>query len=333
MLARVDWLTPARPAIQPNPNAGQISHFAVRVSSAMSPEETERLRQTLEKTHVLFYEAMGRAGFELEPHPEPLVWMVFADRQEYDRYTWQAEGIELPELDGYYSPRTNRVTILFCKPSAADRQARESRAPRSAEQGAMPLKPPNGYMGEPPAASPEREAHEAAHQLAFNTGVQKRGVMYPFWVAEGLATGFEPRSPLGPGAINLMRCRHLLSARRRGSLEPLPEFLVRVQVGLENNPAVQESYGQAWGVFHYLFTRHPTRLRRYLRQLATSPLGRQPLHVRQEHVASALGPMDELEAGWQAFLNGLDADSRDRGTVSARPPLSGTPTPLDAPGR
>ena len=330
---RADRPTLAEPVSSLLPNTGQISHFAVQIRSATPPEEMEVLRQTLEQTHAVFYATMGKAGFELEPLSEPLVWLVFTNRQEYDRYTWQAEGMELPDLDSYYSPRTNRVAMLFWKPSGggpAD-QARGER-PRRRRSRRCSFRPPNGYMGEPPAASPEREAHEAAHQLAFNSGLQKRGVMYPFWVAEGLATGFETRSPLGPGAINLMRCRHLLSARRRGSLEPLPEFLVRVQVGLENTPRVQETYGQAWGVFHYLFTRHPAGLRRYLRQLAGSSPGRQPLHVRQQHVVSAMGPLDELEAGWQAFLNTLD-DSENRRTVSAQPLLSANQSPPDTRNR
>ncbi len=318
---RADWPTLVAPASALLPNAGHISHFAIQIRSAMPPEEMEVLRETLEQTYVVFYETMGKAGFDLEPVPERLVWLVFTNRQEYDRHTWQAEGVELPDLDSYYSPRTNRVAILFWKPSGGEEQTGQGPAAQVATGGAVLFRPQNGWVGEPPAASPEREAHEAAHQLAFNSGMQKRGVMYPFWVAEGLATGFESRSPLGPEAINLMRCRHLLSARRRGSLEPFAEFLVRVQVGLEETPRVQETYGQAWGVFHYLFTRHPTKLRRYLRQLAGTAPGRQPLDIRRQQVVSAMGPLDELEAGWEAYLNTLD-DSENR-----------LPAPLNGPGR
>jgi hypothetical protein len=273
--------------------------------------------------HAVFYEVLGRAGFDLEPLGEPLEWLVFTDRPEYDRYAWQTEGIEVPDLDSYYSSRTNRVSILFCPPAGAEDRTGEARSCMAVEGNEAALRPPRGYAGEPPAGSPEREAHEAAHQLAFNSGLQKRGVMYPFWVAEGLATGFETDSRLGPGAINRIRCRYLLSARREGSLAPLSEFLVQVDVPLENTPGVRASYGQAWGVFHYLFTRHPDRLRRYLRELACSSVGWQPVHVRRRQVAEALGPLDELEAGWQALLRQLDAGSHAGGMSAARPMACG----------
>lgn len=296
----------------PDPLASDVCkprHFAVHGDSGTPRERTDRILDVLERTHAVFYRELGRAGFELKPLSEPLVWLVFADRAEFGRYMRQAEGMEVPDLDGYYSPRTNRVALLFRESHAGEVSAGEVKPAVAGEGATEPLRRPNGYIGERSGAFPRREAHEAAHQLAFNSGLQKRGVMYPFWVAEGLATAFETDSGQGPGAINVTRCRHLLAARRKGSLVPLYEFLVCVQVRLENTQRVQETYGQAWGVFHYLFTQHPARLREYLRSLAEYAPGQQSLVIRRKLVAEALGPPDELEAGWQALLDRLEANT------------------------
>ncbi len=69
--------------------------------------------------------------------------------------------------------------------------------------------------------------HEMTHQLAYNSGLQKRGVMYPLWVSEGLATFFEGSAlpqwdPIG----NTARRRTLAKLHAGGALLSLRELSV-----------------------------------------------------------------------------------------------------------
>lgn len=77
-----------------------------------------------------------------------------------------------------------------------------------------------------------RISHEMAHQLAFDCGLQTRGVMYPVWIGEGLATNFESPDDtalfLGPNPSRQDRLARLV---REGSLLPLTHLAVVTHPG------------------------------------------------------------------------------------------------------
>ena len=90
-------------------------------------------------------------------------------------------------------------------------------------------------------------------QLAFNTGVQTRGVMYPLWVSEGLATNLEADGAggLGLGRDNPGRRERLLRARAEGRLVPIADFLTLTRVPPHDGAAHDDGaseYGQRQGL-------------------------------------------------------------------------------------
>jgi hypothetical protein len=263
--------------------------------------------ETLEYAHAYFYEVFTQAGFELSASKDRLVWICFPQKSGFNRYALQVEGMDLSWLDGYYSTLTNRVAIV-----QTDRRAprREESAPAAGSDirvaVAADRSPREAILAMSAAGRPfdiTRLTHEVAHQLAFNSGVQKRGVMYPLWVSEGLATNFEfdGGEDAGVEHCNNARCKGLLEAYHGGQLIPLRQFVVQTTVP----PDMQISrrhYAQAWGFFHFILTERPEHLRIYLRRLADLRPYRRDANTMLAEFTEAFGSPEALEKSWNAFL-------------------------------
>ncbi len=103
-------------------------------------------------------------GFQPKEPEFPLVAIVWPNQQDYLRYS-RRDGTNVgTNVLGYYSPKTNRITLYD-----AGGQANSAAWHQNADV----------------------IIHEATHQTAFNTGVHRRFGQTPKWVAEGLATMFE----------------------------------------------------------------------------------------------------------------------------------------------
>jgi len=263
--------------------------------------------EALEHAYQQFYDAFARAGFDLAPPAERLVWICFPQKGGFNRYALQVEGMDLSWLDGYYSTLTNRVAIVQANPGRS-RLAKAAppthqglgvavAANRAPQDGAAPLSP----MGK--RFDIMRLTHEVAHQLSFNSGIQKRGVMYPLWVSEGLATNFE-FDRLGESGLeygNTARCTGLLDAYATGELVPLQEFVVQTTVPPDTRVS-RRHYAQAWGFFHFVLTEHPDGLRTYLRRLAAQGADSHDAQALLAEFTQAFDSPEVLEASWQAFL-------------------------------
>jgi hypothetical protein len=180
----------------------------------------------------------------------------------------------------------------------------------------------HGDVGAPPpagdgAVQAERIRHEAAHQLAYSVGLMKRGVMYPLWLAEGLATSFETcgEDAAVLTADNPTRRADLLCALRNGRLAPLEELVVMAHLPSADNQTAVALYAQSWGFWQFLLRTRCRPLQRYMASLAHLPMGRRlPQRLRGEFV-EAFGEIDPLEAHWRRYLRDLApalADGNDR---------------------
>ncbi len=226
----------------------ETEHFAiVHEPAAKYVPGTSR---TLERTYQRFYEAFSKAGFEPAPSQDRLVWICFPQQSGFNTYAMQAEGTDLSWLDSYYSTLTNRVAIVEPSPRLLARGETEaSLAPSppvalAAREGVLPISTSG------PPLDNARLTHELAHQLAFNSGLQKRGVMYPFWVSEGLATNFEFESPAGAGFEQGSTARRacLLKMRDAGELILLRQFIVQTKAPADTARS-RRQYAQAWAFF------------------------------------------------------------------------------------
>src|SRR5262249_4819262 len=116
-------------------------------------------------------------------------------------------------------------------------------------------------------------AHEATHQLTFNTGLLRRGGDVPTSIMEGLARYGEVRKPAGrtaPGQINHMCLQDLAQTRR------VPWISVAAlleddgaMTGASGPQARILAYAEAWLLVHYLMN-DPARtfgFRRYLKAI------------------------------------------------------------------
>jgi hypothetical protein len=261
---------------------------------------------TLERAYQHFYDVFGQAGFNLSRPADRLIWICFPRKSSFDGYALRVEGMDLSWLDGYYSTLTNRVAIVQTDEGPSPRQetvppsSREVRvavaANRSPREGILPMAPG-------PQFDVTRLTHEAAHQLSFNSGLQKRGVMYPLWVSEGLATNFEFSADENPGLdhANLPRRNGLLNAYATGGLTPLRQFVVQTTVPPDASVG-RRYYAQAWGFFQFLLTEHPEALRAYLRRLAQARPERRDALTMFTEFTQAFGPLAPLESAWYAFL-------------------------------
>ncbi len=96
----------------------------------------------------------------------PLIAIVYPRQADFARAA-RADGAEnLDNLLGYYSPKTNRITLF-------DITA--------------------GKGGQDWTTNADTIIHEATHQSAFNVGMHNRFGQTPQWICEGLATMFEAR--------------------------------------------------------------------------------------------------------------------------------------------
>lgn len=248
---------------------------------ATSNEAEAHTVALLERTLLNFYQVMQASGFRLQTMSGPLPWIAFANSGQFNRYAIETDRMNLSWLDGYYSARTNRVVMM--------------------------------------RLTPERTAHEAAHQLAFNSGLQTRGVMYPLWVSEGLATSFETAcvQTAGPGMDNAGRRMRLLEARDNHRLRPLAEFLTMTRVPAGDTEVSEDLYAQCWGVFQFIFKHHRRELRAYLVTLARLPAGPRNVDRLSAELTRGFGDMPKLTRQWETFLSELGPAAPSRIVVTA----------------
>ena len=281
-------------------------HFAiVHEAGASYISGTSR---TLERAYQQFYEAFSLAGFDLARSADRLVWICFPQQSKFDEYALRVEGTDLSWLDGYYSTLTNRVAVVEPSPRSLQRDKADAPsksgslvnliANTQSHEEVLPMSAVDSQM------DVARLTHELAHQLAFNSGLQKRGVMYPFWVSEGLATNFEFEWLAGPGFANCSTARHdcLVKTHAAGDLVPLKQFIVQTKVPASAARS-RRYYAQAWAFFQYLLTERGESLRNYLLRLSNLPPGQRTAKVLLREFTDSFGSLDEVESSWNAFLD------------------------------
>jgi hypothetical protein len=258
----------------------------------------------LECAYGQFYESLTRAGFQLSPPAGRLVWICFPNQSGFNNYAVQTEGMDLSWLGGYYSTRTNRVAIVQAEESARGRPQANALSEEGTRTAIAAQGQRRGMSAAGQGFDVAKLTHELAHQLAFNSGLQKRGVMYPFWASEGLATSFEFDSSLEGELIPSPAGRRngVVGAWRAGELVPLRQFIVQTQAAPDLESS-RRDYAQAWAFFQFMLTEHPEGLRRYLRQIAGQPAGPRDAGTLRAEFATAFGPPQELERSWNAFLD------------------------------
>jgi hypothetical protein len=256
----------------------------------------------LDRVYLRFYEQFSRAGFEPKPAPDKLIWVCFNSYGALEAYARAADGAEVSWMDAYYSHRTNRVATAV----AVGRPTAQAKARPSGSSGRIAaFGDPGGGQAASGGLDIRTIIHELTHQLAFNSGLQRRGATYPFWLTEGLATNFEADSSesIGLGREDSRYRQRLIEVKAGGRLIPLEQFVGMTEYPAGQGPATRDAYAQSWGVFHYLLESQPCALRKYMAELSSVWLPKQNTESLRRRFIAVFGPVKPLEEGFRRFID------------------------------
>jgi hypothetical protein len=219
-------------------------------------------------------------GFGVTRPGRRLTVATLADDRSFAAFLGNPHHVMIPSKDpapashGVYDLGTNRLVVFD------HRSLGPQLAPRAGNENLRAL------------------AHEATHQLTFNTGLLERRGDVPACITEGLAMYGEVRKPTGrtaPGQINRMRLQDLARTQRRGiPWFPVAELLADDRL-VRGSAGAYESllaYAESWLLIDYLM-KEPQGLpgfRNYLEALR----GRDTPDRRLDDAREHLGDLDRL---------------------------------------
>jgi len=319
--AHLARMTPSRPAARCHHFGYEFAehlttHFQLMYRpQGISADIAGKTGELLEEAHRVFFEQFGEAGFALNAIDTQLPWFVFNDPSQYYDFARAADGMDAASLESYYAARSNRVVLMQAGGARSWNYHGQSGTNDAFESRAMSLAgmdPDHSWKGGAGDGllDVRRTVHEAAHQLAFNSGLQTRGVMYPLWVSEGLATNFESDTLAGIGVAgeNPPRQRQLLRAYASGRLMPLEDFITLVNIRPGGPYSANDLYAQSWAFFRFLFKTRQAALREYLTTLAQLEPGPRSTYTMQQEFTDAFGSLERLEQAWNRYLMSLHRD-------------------------
>lgn len=219
----------------------------------------------LERLYLAFTNYWSRRGFELREPEFPLVAVIFADRSGYAAFSQDELGATASSIIGYYSLRSNRVTMSDLTGIEALRRPGDRRG--SAEQI-------NEMLSRPAALrNVATVVHEATHQIAFNCGLQARYADIPLWVSEGIAVYFETpdlsssRGWRNIGGVNHARLQRFRSYLARRPADSLSTLIVDDARFREAQRAL-DAYAEAWAWHYFLIRQRSKEYHDYMQMLA-----------------------------------------------------------------
>lgn len=279
----------------------KTQHYLIAYNT--SPAYAQWVGSLFERLQAAFYNYWKRRGAALHEPEFPQVALVFGSQESYALYSRGELGEATSSIIGYYSLRSNRMTmydLTGIEESAGGNERAMARI--------------NQVLSQPAA---ERTVativHEATHQLAYNSGLQVRFADNPFWVSEGLAIYFETpdlestkgwRNIGGVNQVNLHTFRKYLPTRPAGSLE----LLLCDDKRFRDAATAANSYAEAWALNYFLLRTRSEAYVKYLKLLAQqSPLGSVERAERLSQFKQCFGDdLPALEAEFLRYLRGVN---------------------------
>lgn len=186
---------------------------------------------------------------EVHPPPVPMVVIMFATEEEFQNYRRMPPGVV-----AYYDPVSNRVVMY--------------------EQAEVVQVRPDIAR----CQSLSTIAHEGAHQILHNIGVQKRLSVWPIWLSEGLAEYFAPTSTgkrlqwKGAGQVNDLRMFELEQYIQGQAAEnPDRDAAQGTQMIKDTVLAARltsTGYAAAWSLTHFLAKRRRAKFSGYVQEVS-----------------------------------------------------------------
>lgn len=259
----------------------------------------------LERVQNRFYDSFSQAGFTPKPLHDKLVCVCLNSYSQLDAYARVADRVDASWMDGYYSYATNRIAVV--RSCAVTPQQAQGPADSTGQKAAT-YRSLVHTSTDAAGLNLRTVTHEMAHQLAFNCGLQKRDVAYPFWVTEGLATNFEADrcGSFGLDSKDSVQRPRLAATKARGRLLPLEQFAAMTDLAASGQ-AAGDAYAQAWGLFNYLYQTHRQALISYMSGASQAWPATQDRASHLRRFVNAFGPIESLEI---AFLRFADDTAR-----------------------
>ena len=282
-------------------SVGSTRHYLVLAPSGRASDYAK----VFEEQYSTLQRYFKTRGFTLTDPQFPLVAVVFPTQKQFTEYA-RGEGTKaMANMQGYYSPRTNRVALFESQPKSV---AVSAIAPfESARPSAFRL------FGTTETELKATMIHEATHQIAYNIGLHSRMGETPRWVVEGMATTFEPDGMRGTLAgsqpqqrINRERYltfQNFVKSGRRPS-KSLRSFIE--SEGLYDS-AVLDFYSQSWALTFFLVETRPRNYATYLKRIAArDPFAAYPAKERLGDFKETIHPdVDWLDVQFVKFIDGL----------------------------
>ncbi|MCC9604762.1 DUF1570 domain-containing protein [Blastopirellula sp. JC732] len=257
-----------------------------------------------ERLYRGFVNYWKQRGVNLVEPTQPMVAVIFDNKQNYAAYGKEELGDAAGSIIGYYSMHTNRVAMYDLTGVDA------ARAQGSSQRDIARI---NSILARPEAAYLVATiVHEATHQIAYNCGLQVRLADNPVWVSEGLAIYFETpdlsssRGWRGIGEVNRIRLPQAKRLVQRPGGQLIASLLVDDDQFRKAETAL-DAYALAWALNYYLLKRYPDAYANYLKHLSE----RRPLHdpPREERLAEfqrfITSDLDAFEADFRKVIAGL----------------------------
>lgn len=191
-------------------------------------------RTILESMYPAVRKYFSRSDVEIHEPELPLVVIAFANERQFQDYRRMPRGVV-----AYYDGLSNGV-LLYEQSDLA------KHAPEIAVKTAI-----------------STIAHEGAHQILHNIGVQQRLSRWPLWLSEGLAEFYAPTSVSrgvkwsGLGSTNELRMYEIGKDWKARRTMDNASVLKRV-VSAEQLDSIDYAY--AWGLTHMMSRRHREEL-------------------------------------------------------------------------
>ncbi len=193
----------------------------------------------LDEVAAIFHTDAREMGFSPTEPNAPMLVVFINDRAEFVEFARRYDGIDAARMGGYYATLSNRAVLYDDRTTDSFAQALKSSDETERAAAARDVA----------RVTRRKIAHEAAHLLAYNTGVQTPGVEYPAWFTEGLAERIATRA--------------MGEQRPVAHREALGRYLALAFAGTDH-----ERYASAHAAFEAMATRSPGAAARFAAALA-----------------------------------------------------------------
>ena len=254
----------------------------------------------LERLFSGFHAFWSQAGLDVSQPEQPLIVIIFSNRNDYNRAAKKEVGDASHSIVGYYNQLTNRITTYDITGSdSTDTTASQS----SHSVGTKILQNPRA------SSLIATLVHEATHQLAFNAGLHVRLSSTPVWLSEGIATYFETpdltnsRGWRSIGAINPPRLDLVVKQFTPGLIS---RFIADDKPFHDPEEALV-AYAHAWAFVSFLATMKKEAFCSYIAQFERKPpLAKDSATTRMAEFKTAFGfTPDSLEPELIEYINSL----------------------------